>query len=659
MKHQRTLRCGELRKEHVGKTVTVCGWVDTKREMGALVFIDLRDISGKVQLAFDLEKRPELHALAKAQHHEYVVAATGTVRAREARNVNSRLATGEIEIDVTELEHLNTAKTPAIEVRDDLKCDPELRLKHRFIDLRRKPMQRTLQARAAVIRSMRATLDAENFTEIETPILYKRTPEGARDFIVPSRAYPGQFYALPQSPQLFKQLCMVAGLDRYYQIARCFRDEDKRADRQPEFTQLDVEMSFIGKEDIIALMERVVPNYVRALQQDPKFKDCDWPVLKCGDIKAPFERMTYETAMRDYSIDRPDLRSRDLRLTELTEWSTNCSFNAFKGAATGGGIVKGLRCPAMGEKFSRGQIGNLERDAKGMGAGGLASLKVVDGKLDGAIAKFIPEAEQKTLIAAFKAQPGDMLFICAHAKEKVVHAVMHNLRTVVAGQLGLLDPNKFALTWIVDFPLFEYKDEEEKLYASHHPFTLPADLDTVHKMAEAVRTWRANMIAQVEKLKRVDPDETAIASRSSPRLPPVLSVIGVLKAAGFTLQQVLALRNNQYDLVLNGTEIAGGSIRMHRTDWQEDVFELVGITREEAEKKFGFLMNALAHGAPPHGGIAMGIERNLMCYMGLDNIQDVMAFPKSATGRDLMIDTPNEVEAKLLGELGIILKPQQ
>ncbi|MBP9891396.1 MAG: aspartate--tRNA ligase [Planctomycetes bacterium] len=634
---KRTQRCGELRKEHVGQTVTVCGWVDTKREMGHLVFIDLRDIAGKVQLAFDLEKRPEIHAAAKNLHGEYVIQATGTLRARDPKNVNARLATGEIEIDVTSLEVLNTAKTPAIEVRDEIKTDPEIRLKHRFIDLRRRPMQRILQARAAMIRSMRATLDAEQFTEIETPILYKRTPEGARDFIVPSRAYPGQFYALPQSPQLFKQLCMVAGLDRYYQIARCFRDEDKRADRQPEFTQLDIEMSFNDREDVMGLLEKVVPNFVRALQQDPNFKDCDWPVLKCGEVKAPFERMTYETAMRDYSIDRPDLRSRDLRLTELTAWAKTCSFNAFKGAAEAG-LVKALRCPGMAEAFSRGQISNLERDAKGMGASGLASLTVgapvsvgatYMSPLQGAIAKFIPAVEQDALVKACKAQPGDLIFICAHAKEKVVHAVMHNLRTVVAQKLGLLDPSKFALVWIIDFPLFEYKEEEEKLYASHHPFTLAQDMELVRKLAEAAR-------------------------KSSDG-----SVISRLKAAGFTLAQVLGIRNNQYDLVLNGTEIAGGSIRMHRTDWQEDVFELVGITKEEAEKKFGFLMNALAHGAPPHGGVAMGIERNLMCYFGLENIQEVMAFPKSATGRDLMIDTPNDVEPKLLKELGIEMTPQK
>ena len=629
---KRTHRCGELRKEHVGQTVTVCGWVDTKREMGHLVFIDVRDIAGKVQLAFDLEKRPEIHAAAKNLHGEYVVQATGSLRARDPKNVNSKLATGEIEIDVTSLEVLNTAKTPAIEVRDEIKTDPEIRLKHRFIDLRRRPMQRILQARAAMIRSMRATLDAEQFTEIETPILYKRTPEGARDFIVPSRAYPGQFYALPQSPQLFKQLCMVAGLDRYYQIARCFRDEDKRADRQPEFTQLDIEMSFIDREDVMALLEKVVPNFVRALQQDARFKDCDWPVLKCGEVKAPFERMTYETAMRDYSIDRPDLRSRELRLTELTDWAKGCSFNAFKQAAEGGGLVKALRCPGMAEAFSRGQIGNLERDAKGMGAGGLASLKVADGKLDGAIAKFFPAGEQTALINACKAQSGDLIFICAHAKEKVVHAVMHNLRTVVAQKLNLLDPSKFALTWIIDFPLFEYKEEEEKLYASHHPFTLAQDIKSVTELAKNSRAYRM--------LEEAGGTRQSFTQR--------------LKGAGL-LEGTLKLRNNQYDLVLNGTEIAGGSIRMHRTDWQEDVFELVGITKEEAEKKFGFLMNALAHGAPPHGGVAMGIERNLMCYFGLENIQEVMAFPKSATGRDLMIDTPNEVEPKLLKELGITI----
>ncbi|MCC6465011.1 MAG: aspartate--tRNA ligase [Planctomycetes bacterium] len=622
----RTHRCGELRKEHVGQTVSVCGWMDTKRDRGGVVFILLRDISGKVQLTFAEEINPELVAKTRDARGEYVLRATGRVQARAQENVTTTMATGEVEIVVSALEVLNTAVTPAIEVRDDLKCDPELRLKHRFIDLRRRPMQAMLQARAAMIRSMRATLDEANFLEIETPILYKRTPEGARDFIVPSRAYRGQFYALPQSPQLFKQLCMVSGLDRYYQIARCFRDEDKRADRQPEFSQLDIEMSFVEREDVIALLEQVVPNFVRALQQDKRFADRDWPVLKCGELKAPFERMTYETAMRDYSIDRPDLRSRDLRLSDLTAWAKGCSFNAFKTAAASGGLVKALRCPGMAETFSRGQISNMERDAKGMGAGGLASLTVGvqhAAPLQGAIAKFFPEAEQRALVEACKAQSGDLVLICAHAKDKVVHAVMHHMRTMVAEKLGLLDPGKFALAWIVDFPLFEYKDDEEKLYASHHPFTLAQDMDLVRKMAEAARKGGEG------------------------------SVIARLKAAGFTLEQVLGIRNNQYDLVLNGIEIAGGSIRMHRTDWQQDVFELVGITKAEAEKKFGFLMNALAHGAPPHGGIAMGLDRMLMLLLGLETIQDAMAFPKSATGRDLMIDTPNEVEDKLRKELGV------
>ncbi|MBE7490731.1 MAG: aspartate--tRNA ligase [Planctomycetes bacterium] len=628
MQSLRTHRCGDLRKEHAGQTVTVCGWMDTKRDRGGVVFILLRDVSGKVQLTFAEERDKALVERTKDARGEYVLRATGKVALRDASNRTTTMATGEVELLVDDFEILNTAVTPAIEVRDDLKCDPELRLKHRFIDLRRRPMQAMLQARARAISAARQVLDGEGFLEIETPILYKRTPEGARDFIVPSRAYQGQFYALPQSPQLFKQLCMIAGLDRYYQIARCFRDEDKRADRQPEFTQIDIEVSFPTRDTVMALFERVIANVVNSLRDDARFADQNWPVRKSAGLTPPFERMTYEQAMRDYSIDRPDLRSRDLKLTDLTQWAKGCSFNAFKGAAATG-LVKGLRCPGLAEAFSTGQLKNLERDAKGMGAGGLANLKVTATGLDGAIAKFFPEAEQKALIAAFGAQPGDILFICAHAKEKIVHAVMHNLRIGVAEKMGLHDPAKFAVTWVIDFPLFEYREEDGKLFASHHPFTLPQDVGRVQEMA-------------------------AISRKGTGENP-----MDRLLAGGVKLEEVLALRNNQYDLVINGVEIAGGSIRMHRTDWQADVFELIGITKEEAEKKFGFLLSALSHGAPPHGGIASGVDRLMMLLLGLDNIQDVIAFPKSATGRDLMIDTPNEVEPALLKDLAITVQKNE
>jgi aspartyl-tRNA synthetase len=625
----RTHRCGDIGISHVGQTVTVCGWMDTKRDRGGVAFILLRDVSGKVQLTFAEEIDKALLEKTREARGEYVLQATGKVAARSADNRTTTMATGEIEIIVSELDVLNTAVTPAIEVRDDLKCDPELRLKHRFIDLRRRPMQAMLQARAALVAAARHVLEGEGFLEVETPILYKRTPEGARDFIVPSRAHQGQFYALPQSPQLFKQLCMISGLDRYYQIARCFRDEDKRADRQPEFTQIDIEVSFPTRDTVMELFERVVGSVFSALQGDPRLRDMDWPVLHAGHVTPPFERISYETAMRDYSIDRPDLRSREVKLTELNEWSRTCSFNAFKTVAAKGGLIKGLKCPGMAESFSTGQLKNLERDAKGMGANGLANLKVTASGLDGAIAKFFPEAEQKSLIAAFGAKPGDLLLICAHEKEKVTHAVMHHLRLMVAEKMGLSDPRKFAICWVVDFPLFEYREEDQKLFATHHPFTLPQNVGRVSEMAAISRKGGAE-----------NPMER-------------------LLAASVKVDEVLALRNNQYDLVCNGVEIAGGSIRMHRTDWQADVFELIGISQAEAEKKFGFLMSALSHGAPPHGGIASGVDRLLMLLLGLDNIADVIAFPKSATGRDLMIDTPNEVEAKLLDELGIDLRPQK
>ncbi|MEZ5991197.1 MAG: aspartate--tRNA ligase [Planctomycetota bacterium] len=683
----RTHRCGDLRVEHVGQTVTVCGWVDTKRDRGGVAFILLRDVAGKVQLTFAEEINPELLAATKEVRHEFVITATGKVRERDAENKTTTMASGDIEIAVESFEILNTAVTPAIEVRDDLKCDPELRLKHRFIDLRRRPMQAMLQARAKLLECARETLGGEGFLEVETPVLYKRTPEGARDFIVPSRAHRGQFYALPQSPQLFKQLCMISGLDRYYQVARCFRDEDKRADRQPEFTQIDIEMSFPTRDDVMELFEKVVGNVFKGIREDARFKDQSWPVLSGSEVSPPFERMSYEQAMRDYSIDRPDLRSRDLKLTDLTGWAAACSFNAFKGVAEKQGLVKALRCPGLADGFSTGQLKNLERDAKGMGATGLANLKVTDAGLEGGIAKFIPEAEQKAMIEGIGAKPGDLLLICAHEKHKIVHAVMHNMRLLIAEKLGLHDNSKFAICWIIDFPLFEYREDDEKLFASHHPFTLPQDVQRVHEMAEACRTpeHRLKGLALLnmnsmestveaaeslsEVLDAIEPEHRKFAENPNIEADGIVEenardrILGLpsvwkLRSAGYSVEEILALRNNQYDLVINGIEIAGGSIRMHRTDDQADVFELVGIGKEEADKKFGFLMSALDHGAPPHGGIASGVDRLLMLLLGLDNIQDVIAFPKSATGRDLMIDTPNDVEPALLDELGVKMIPK-
>jgi aspartyl-tRNA synthetase len=619
------MKCGEFRAEHAGQKVTVCGWVDRKRATGKRIFIMLRDISGKLQLFFDEEQNAELHAATKDLHGEYVVSATGELRMRDESNRTDKLATGDVELVVKSFEILNRAVTPAIEVRDNLKADMELRLKHRFIDLRRRPMQAMLQARAALTSAARRTLEAEDFINVETPILYKRTPEGARDFIVPSRAHSGQFYALPQSPQLFKQLCMIGGLDKYYQIARCFRDEDKRADRQPEFTQIDIEMSFPTRDIVMELFEKVVVEIFNSIASDNRFSDMDWPVVGAEAISGGFERITHADAMKWYSIDRPDLRSRDLKLTELNDWAGACSFNAFKGTVADEGLVKALRCPGLAGEFSKGQLKNLERDAKGMGAHGLAWFKVAeDGSLDGPVVKFFPEEEQATFKELMKAEPGDIVFLCAHTKHSVVHAVMHHLRLLVADKLCLHDPNNFSICWVIDFPLFEYREEEEKIYASHHPFTLAQNVKRIHELAE---------------VSRADTEGGAVIQR--------------LKRAGVELSELNGLLNNQYDLVMNGIEVAGGSIRMHRTDYQADVFELVGIGKEEAEKKFGFLMSALEHGAPPHGGIASGVDRLLMLLLGHDNIQDVIAFPKSATGRDLMIDTPNDVEPALLEELKI------
>ncbi|MEE9312442.1 MAG: aspartate--tRNA ligase [Planctomycetota bacterium] len=643
-----THKCGALRAEHAGQQITVCGWVDRKRATGKRIFIMLRDIAGKLQLFFDEEQNAELHAATKELHGEYVVAAHGKLRLRDENNRTDKLATGEVELLVESFEILNKAVTPAIEVRDDLKADPELRLKHRFIDLRRRPMQAMLQARAALTSAVRDVLESENFINVETPILYKRTPEGARDFIVPSRAHVGQFYALPQSPQLFKQMCMIGGLDRYYQIARCFRDEDKRADRQPEFTQIDIEMSFPTRDIVMELFEKVVVEAFNSLAKDKRFSDMSWPVVGADPITGGFERITHADSMKYYSIDRPDLRSRDLKLVELNDWAGACSFNAFKGTVADEGLVKALRCPGLAGEFSKGQLKNLERDAKGMGAHGLAWFKVKeDGALDGPVVKFFPEEEQAKFKKLMNAEPGDIIFLCAHTKHSIVHAVMHHMRLLVVDKLGLHDANTFNICWVIDFPLFEYREEEEKIYASHHPFTLAKDIDKVTRFAEIVRSYKRKKLDEFESQPR------GSDRRYLPLVESWDSPMAILKDNGIDLKELSTMLNNQYDLVMNGIEVAGGSIRMHRTEDQADVFELVGIGKEEADKKFGFLMSALEHGAPPHGGIASGVDRLMMLLLGKDNIQDVIAFPKSATGRDLMIDTPNEVEPALLEELKI------
>ncbi len=580
----RTHMCGELTASHVGQTVVLNGWVHARRDHGNVIFYDIRDRRGITQVVFNQEINAKAHEQAHRLRSEFVVAIRGTVSKRPAGSENPKLPTGQIEVMVQTVEVLNPAQTPPFLIEDDAEVTESLRLKYRYLDLRRPKMQRLLELRHRVVQQVHTFLDEHGFLEVETPMLTKSTPEGARDYLVPSRVNPGCFYALPQSPQLFKQILMVSGTDRYYQIARCFRDEDLRYDRQPEFTQIDLEMSFVDREQIMALMEQMISRIF----------------LTAGgvELKTPFPRLSYADAMGRYGSDKPDLRF-EMPLHDVSGFATTTDFKVFKEAVTKGGIVKALIVKG-GAVLSRTRIDALGETAKSFGAKGLAWAKVAgEGQLESVIAKFL---DAKGLLAALPdAKVGDLLLFGAD-KASVVHDVLGRLRLLLGEELKLIDLKAWKPLWVIDFPLLDYDQDAKRYVAMHHPFTAPMDTD----------------LPLLE---------------SEPR-----------KA-----------RAEAYDLVLNGNEIGGGSIRIHRRDVQSKVFDLLGIGKDEAKTKFGFLLEALEYGAPPHGGIAFGLDRLIMLLGGADSIRDVIAFPKTQKAQCPLTEAPSPVDPAQLKELKIKL----
>ncbi len=580
----RTHRCGELTEAHAGQTVVLMGWVHGRRDHGSVTFIDLRDRSGITQVVFNPETNKTTHGQAHGLRSEFVIAVKGTVSKRPAGSENPDLPTGRIEVMVQALDILNEARTPPFQVDDKTDVTEALRLKYRYLDLRRPAMQRLLQLRHDVVQEVRSFLHGRGFLEIETPMLTKSTPEGARDYLVPSRVNPGNFYALPQSPQLFKQILMVSGADRYYQIARCFRDEDLRFDRQPEFTQIDMELSFVDREQVLELVEQMIATVFH------KTRGVALPL--------PFPRLSYQEAMGRYGSDKPDLRF-ELPLQDLTAFAGGSEFKVFREAATKGGLVKGLLVKG-GTNMARNQIDNLVEVAKSFGAKGLAWVKLTEGKkLDSAIAKFLDA--DKLWAALPEAQPGDLL-LCVADKPGVTHDVLGRLRLQLGEELNLIDHARWCPLWVLDFPLLEYDEGARRYQALHHPFTAPRE----------------------EDLTRLDADPLQVMAQA-------------------------------YDLVLNGNELGGGSIRNHRREVQSKVFDLLGIGKEEASKKFGFLLEALDYGAPPHGGIAFGLDRLVMLLGGADSIRDVIPFPKTQKAQCLLTEAPSPVDPDQLKDLRIKL----
>ena len=590
----KTISCGEVRAEHIAKTVTLAGWVHRRRDHGGLIFIDLRDREGLVQVVFNPDNAPDIHATAESLRNEWVVQVTGSVTARPDGTENPNLATGAIEVAAERVKVLNESKTPPFYINDESgEVDELLRMKYRFLDLRRQSMRDTIIMRHKVVRFIRDFLCDRGFLEVETPILIKSTPEGARDYLVPSRLYPGRFYALPQSPQQLKQLLMAAGVEKYFQIARCFRDEDPRADRQPEHTQLDLEMSFVEEDDVLNLIEELYTRLIDTLYPDK------W-------IMRPFPRMTYAEAMASYGTDKPDLRF-DLDMADLTDIAADTDFRVFSAVAASGGIVKGFKAPGCAS-YTRRQTDGLIDFAKSYGAQGLVTIALTgEGDLDdltqdgirSAAARFLTIEQVKAIAHRTEAEPGDMILIVA-GPAKTTNQALSALRNEMGSRLELADPNLIAFAFVTDFPLFEWDEDAERWNAMHHAFSMPKDGH--------------------DAFLESDPGK----------------VIGRL-----------------YDLVANGEELASGSIRIHSRELQERVFGVLGYTKEQVAERFEQLLTAFEYGAPPHGGIAPGIDRLMMVLTGRDNIRDVIAFPKTQSGFDPLFEAPNIVEQNHLDELHI------
>ena len=580
----RTHRCTEVSNANIGEKVTVMGWVQKRRNLGSLIFIDLRDRSGILQLVFDEPKvGSEGFAKAGTLRSEFVIAVEGTVQKRSAA-VNENLKTGDIEVIAESIRILSESQTPPFQIEENSQTKDEIRLKYRYLDLRRPDIQRNLMLPSKVAYLMRDFMAKEGFLEIETPVLCKSTPEGARDYLVPSRIHPGSFYALPQSPQLFKQLLMASGYDRYFQIAKCFRDEDLRADRQPEFTQADMELSFVDIDDVLDVNERLL-KYI--------FKEAIGV-----DVELPLKRMPWQEAMDRFGSDKPDTRF-GMELKDVSDIVKDCGFGVFTSALEQGGSVRGINAEGQGA-MPRKKIDKLVEFAKGYGAKGLAYLSVQeDGSYKSSFAKFMTEEELKNLVAAMDGKPGDLLLFAAD-KNKIVWNVLGALRLEIAKELDLLDPNQYNFLWITEFPLLEWSDEENRYMAMHHPFTMPMEED-----------W-----------DKIDTDPGAVRAKA-------------------------------YDIVLNGTELGGGSVRIHQSDIQEKMFEVLGFTKERAHEQFGFLLDAFSYGVPPHAGLAYGLDRLVMHMVHADSIRDVIAFPKVKDASDLMSNAPDIVDEKQLEELCI------
>lgn len=586
--NRRTHTCGELREKNIGESVILHGWVDKRRDLGGVIFIELRDRYGITQVVFEPTFNKEAHHEAKDLRSEFVISVEGVVRKRPEGTENPELETGQVDVMVNKLTILNEAVTPPFPIRDDIDTHEDLRLKYRYLDLRRPKLQKNLLLRHKMYQLTRKYFDQNNFVEIETPVLMKSTPEGARDFLVPSRLHKGKFYALPQSPQTYKQILMVAGFDRYFQIVKCFRDEDLRADRQPEFTQIDVEMSFVDQQDIFEIVEGLMKIFFKEVWNK--------------DLQLPIPRLSFDEAMEKYGSDKPDLRF-DLAMKNLNHIFANTDFRVFKEAIETGGIVSGLLAPGCGE-YTRNQLDVLTDFVKGYGAKGLIWIRVKQTEngleLESPTMKFFTDEEKQNLIKELGAKAGDLIFILSGSRIKTLN-IAGQLRLEMARRLDLIKPDaEPKLLWVTDFPLFEWDEETKRYYAMHHPFTSP----------------------RIEDIPLMETDPSKVKARA-------------------------------YDLVLNGNEIAGGSIRIHNSDLQSKMFRVLGISEEEAQTKFGFLMNAFKYGAPPHGGIAFGFDRMAMIFAGEHSIREVIAFPKTASAISLMDDSPSYVDEAQLRELHI------